>query len=157
MNDRKESHLPAKGQFLVYQAEDGRLKIDVRLENETAWLTQSHMAELFQTTIPDPIIQQRFQQIDASAAAAAAMRFRLPQAILWQRESWDTASSYFWDTAVERGHFECLLEPAWREHQAAVRSNPDAFRAFKVLTMNLAAHHVPAALKIQEQIGIDGQ
>ncbi|MBW7877601.1 MAG: virulence RhuM family protein [Candidatus Cloacimonetes bacterium] len=40
----------AKGQFLVYQAEDGRLKIDVRLEGETVWLTQAMMAELFQTT-----------------------------------------------------------------------------------------------------------
>jgi hypothetical protein len=40
----------AKGQFLVYQAENGRLKLDVRLEGETVWLTQPLMAELFQTT-----------------------------------------------------------------------------------------------------------
>ena len=39
-----------KGQFLVYSAEDGRTKIDVRLENETVWLTQQHMADLFQTS-----------------------------------------------------------------------------------------------------------
>jgi hypothetical protein len=39
-----------KGQFLVYQAEDGRVKIDVRLEGETVWVTQQHMADLFQTT-----------------------------------------------------------------------------------------------------------
>ena len=38
------------GQFLVYQTEDGKLKIDVRFEGETVWLTQQHMAELFQTT-----------------------------------------------------------------------------------------------------------
>ncbi len=42
--------LPATSQFLVYQAEDGTVKIDVRLENETVWLTQQLMAELFQTT-----------------------------------------------------------------------------------------------------------
>lgn len=41
------------GQFLVYQSEDGRVKIDVRLEHETIWLTQQHMADLFQTTIPN--------------------------------------------------------------------------------------------------------
>jgi hypothetical protein len=40
----------AKGHFLVYQAGDGRLKLDVRLEGETVWLTQPLMAELFQTT-----------------------------------------------------------------------------------------------------------
>ena len=50
MNDPKEPNLPAKSQFLVYAAEDGRVKVEVRLENETVWLTQQHMAELFQTT-----------------------------------------------------------------------------------------------------------
>lgn len=39
-----------KGQFLVYQSEDGKLKLDVKLEGETVWLTQQLMAELFQTT-----------------------------------------------------------------------------------------------------------
>ena len=33
--------------LLIYQAPDGRIKIDVRLEDETVWLTQAHMAELF--------------------------------------------------------------------------------------------------------------
>jgi hypothetical protein len=37
----------------VYQTEDGKLKIDVRFEGETVWLTQQHMAELFQTTVPN--------------------------------------------------------------------------------------------------------
>ena len=34
-------------ELLIYQAPDGQVKIDVRLENETVWLTQAHMAELF--------------------------------------------------------------------------------------------------------------
>ena len=38
------------GQFLVYATEDGRTKIDVQLENETVWLSQQHLAELFQTS-----------------------------------------------------------------------------------------------------------
>ena len=50
MSASKEIHPPANGQFLVYTAEDGRTKIEVRLENETVWLTQQHMADLFQTT-----------------------------------------------------------------------------------------------------------
>jgi hypothetical protein len=36
--------------LLVYQNEDGDIKLHVRLENETVWLTQQMMAELFQTT-----------------------------------------------------------------------------------------------------------
>jgi len=41
---------PGKGQFLVYETEDGQVKIDVRLEDETVWLTQQHMVELFQSS-----------------------------------------------------------------------------------------------------------
>jgi hypothetical protein len=37
-----------KGDILVYQADDGRVKLEVRLQDETVWLTQAHMAELFQ-------------------------------------------------------------------------------------------------------------
>ena len=50
MNDPQQPDLPAKGQFLVYPAEDGRMKIEVRLENETVWLTQQYLADLFQTS-----------------------------------------------------------------------------------------------------------
>jgi hypothetical protein len=48
--DRQRVPDNAKGQFLVYAAEDGRIKIDVRLADETVWLTQPLMADLFQTT-----------------------------------------------------------------------------------------------------------
>ncbi len=34
--------------IVIYQTEDGHTQIDVRLENETVWLTQAQMAELFQ-------------------------------------------------------------------------------------------------------------
>lgn len=37
-------------EILLYQTEDGQTKVEVRLENETVWLTQSQMVELFQTT-----------------------------------------------------------------------------------------------------------
>lgn len=37
-------------EIIIYQTEDGRTKIDVRMEDETVWLTQTQMADLFQTT-----------------------------------------------------------------------------------------------------------
>lgn len=49
MDSEEHGQVP-KGQFLVYQDEDGTLKLDVRLEDENIWLTQAHMVELFQTT-----------------------------------------------------------------------------------------------------------
>jgi hypothetical protein len=47
MNDEPQS------QLLLYQTEDGKTRLEVRLENETVWLTQNQMAELFQTSIPN--------------------------------------------------------------------------------------------------------
>ena len=41
---------PPNSELLIYQTEDGRTRIQVRLENETVWLTQADMARLFQTT-----------------------------------------------------------------------------------------------------------
>ena len=38
------------GEILLYQTEDGRTRIECRFENETLWLTQAQIAELFQTT-----------------------------------------------------------------------------------------------------------
>lgn len=34
-------------QIVIYQTEDGQTQIDVRVENDTVWLTQAQMAELF--------------------------------------------------------------------------------------------------------------
>ena len=53
MSDELVPQPPPGGQFLVYRTEDGKLKIDVRFEGETVWLTQAHMAELFQTSVPN--------------------------------------------------------------------------------------------------------
>lgn len=38
---------PMGGEIVVYQTADGEVRVDVRLESETVWLTQNHMAELF--------------------------------------------------------------------------------------------------------------
>jgi hypothetical protein len=39
-----------QSQILIYQTEDKQTRLDVRLENETVWLTQNQIAELLQTT-----------------------------------------------------------------------------------------------------------
>jgi hypothetical protein len=37
--------------LLVYRSEEGQIKLEVRLENETVWLSQKMMAELFQVGV----------------------------------------------------------------------------------------------------------
>jgi hypothetical protein len=39
------------GDFLFYQTQDGRSRIEVRLMDETVWLSQKVMAELFQKDV----------------------------------------------------------------------------------------------------------
>jgi hypothetical protein len=46
------------GEILLYQNQDGTIKVDVRLEEETVWLTQAQIALLFakgRTTITEHI------------------------------------------------------------------------------------------------------
>lgn len=38
------------GNIIIYQSDDGKTHIEVRLENETLWLTQQQMADLYQTS-----------------------------------------------------------------------------------------------------------
>lgn len=64
MNDEKQSNLPLPGpkngsELLLYESADGQTKIEVRLVGETLWLTQSQMAELFQTTTQNITIHLR--------------------------------------------------------------------------------------------------
>ena len=40
-----------RSEILIYQTKDGRTHIDVRLEDETVWLSQKLMAELFQKDV----------------------------------------------------------------------------------------------------------
>lgn len=64
----------ARGQFLVYAAEDGRIKIDVRLADETVWLTQQQLAELFQTTVPNVSMHIRNIHEDRELAPEATVK-----------------------------------------------------------------------------------
>ena len=43
---------PQRGEIVLYQTADGRTKIDVKLENETVWLTQAQIAALMGTNVP---------------------------------------------------------------------------------------------------------
>jgi hypothetical protein len=62
------------GQILIYQAEDGRLKIEARLDGETLWLTQQQMAELFQTARTNVVEHIRHVYDEGELAEAATCR-----------------------------------------------------------------------------------
>lgn len=50
---KKSKTEPMISELLLYQTADGKTNIEVRLQNETVWLSQKQMAELFQTSVPN--------------------------------------------------------------------------------------------------------
>jgi Virulence protein len=47
--DKKEQN---KSGLILYQTEDAKTRLEVRLQDETVWLTQKMMADLFQVAVP---------------------------------------------------------------------------------------------------------
>ena len=47
---KEEQPNSSKDEIVVYQPEGGEFHIEVKVENETVWLTQAQMAELFHAT-----------------------------------------------------------------------------------------------------------
>lgn len=58
-------------QFLIYQSDDGKIKLDVRFVDETVWLTQQQLAELFQTSRTNVVehIQHIYEEGELDADA----------------------------------------------------------------------------------------
>ena len=45
-----QMELPNNEQMIIYQTDDGTVKVDVRMRDDTVWLSQQQMAELYQTS-----------------------------------------------------------------------------------------------------------
>jgi hypothetical protein len=72
---------PPSSEIILYQTEDGRTRIQCRFENETVWLTQKLMSELFQIGVGT--INHHLKAIFAEgelAAGATIRRYRIVQA-----------------------------------------------------------------------------
>jgi len=50
---KKNEVEPVNSELILYQTEDGQTRIEIRLQDETVWMSQKLMAELFQTSIPN--------------------------------------------------------------------------------------------------------
>ena len=50
MKGRKGNSSIIESEILIYQTDDGQTKIDVKLEDETVWLTQTQLCDLYQTS-----------------------------------------------------------------------------------------------------------
>ncbi len=61
----------SKGEIIVYEAENGEVQLDVRLDQQTVWLTQRQMAEVFDTSTDNVSLHLRNIYADAELAETA--------------------------------------------------------------------------------------
>jgi prophage maintenance system killer protein len=47
--DHKHTESPSKGEIVIYQSKDKKVRLEIKLEQETVWLTQKQIAEVFKT------------------------------------------------------------------------------------------------------------
>ena len=70
-----------ENQIVIYQTEDGQTQIDVRLENDTVWLTQAQMADLFQTDRTSIVRHvnniYKVEELDKESTCAKKHKFKL--------------------------------------------------------------------------------
>ena len=62
------------GEILLYQTGDGRTRIECRFEDETLWLTQAQMADLFQTTPQNITLHLKAIYAEGKQSAAATCK-----------------------------------------------------------------------------------
>jgi len=105
MSDNLPAPAPdSSGEFILYQTEDGETRIDVRMEQETVWLTQRDMAELFQTTVPN--INQHLSTIfeEGELDRAATIKRYLIVQTEGNREVSRTVDHYNLDVIISVGY-----------------------------------------------------
>ncbi len=66
-----------QSEIILYQTEDGRTRVQCRFENETLWLTQVQMAELFQTSVPNINLHLKAIYSEGELVAEATIKSHL--------------------------------------------------------------------------------
>ncbi len=66
--------LPPNSSLLLYQTADGQTRLECRFDQETLWLTQIQMAELFQTSVPNVNIHLKAIDEEDELSAGATIK-----------------------------------------------------------------------------------
>lgn len=109
------------GEIIIYQSDDGTIRLETRLENETLWLTQQQMAALFQATQQN--ISQHINNIYAEGELSLQATHKKS---LWVRQEGNrqverTLDSYNLDMVISVGYrIKSLIATRfriWATHQ----------------------------------------
>lgn len=91
-------------EIVIYQSDDGHIRLETRLENETLWMTQSQMAELFQTTVANVNIHIKNILDEGELTEAATIKDFLIVRLEGQREVQRNIAHYNLDMVISVGY-----------------------------------------------------
>lgn len=93
-----------QSEMVIYQSDDGRIRLETRLQNETLWMTQSQMAELFQTTVANINIHIKNILDEGELLEAATIKDFLIVRLEGQREVQRNIAHYNLDMVISVGY-----------------------------------------------------
>lgn len=91
-------------EMVIYQSDDGQIRLETRLENETLWMTQNQMAELFQTTVANINIHIKNILDEGELLEAATIKDFLIVRLEGQREVQRNIAHYNLDMVISVGY-----------------------------------------------------
>ncbi len=83
-----------QSEIILYQTEDGRTRIQCRFEDESLWLTQVQIAELFQTTVPNINLHLKAIYAEGELAPEATIKSHLMVRLEGRRQVSRTVQHY---------------------------------------------------------------
>ena len=98
------SNSPSLGEIILYQTEDGRTRVECRFADETLWLSQALIAELFQVTVPTVNEHLKNLYDQGELAREATIRKYLIVRLEGQREVAREIEHYNLDTILAVGY-----------------------------------------------------
>jgi hypothetical protein len=146
MNIHEPHEKHKNGELIVYQSPDGQVKLDVRLQDDTVWLTQPLMAHLFQTTQQN--ISQHIQNIydEAELARETTHKKFLSVRSEGNREVKRLLDYYNLDMIISVGYRGLADTGVWKQFNVAYKG---------LFSRNLAFKQEPHSLRAGEPSNLD--
>jgi prophage maintenance system killer protein len=92
------------GEVIVYEAPDGEVRVDVRLDRETVWLTQRQMSELFETTPENVLMHLKNVYADGELEEQATTKDFLAVRVEGKRQVRRQLKHYNLDAIISVGY-----------------------------------------------------
>ncbi|MCA3090047.1 MAG: virulence RhuM family protein [Rhodocyclaceae bacterium] len=99
-----ELHAPKPGEFLLYETEDGRTRVECRFAEDTMWLSQAMMADLFQTSPQNITLHLKALYAEGEIAPEATCKSSLQVRSEGERQVRRTVKFYNLDAILAVGY-----------------------------------------------------